>query len=136
MWNSGLGSAWFMICGCEGLTAVAKAMIIECVPGSVVGIATGYGLDGQGIESQWGARFFRTCPDRPWGPPSLQYKGYRVFPGGKEGRGVTMTPHPLLVPLVMEEYSYTSTPAMGRTTCTEPQCLYKGDLYLYLTSAL
>jgi len=20
---------------------------------------------------------------------------------------------------------------MGRTTCTEPQCLYKGDLYLY-----
>jgi len=22
---------------------------------------------------------------------------------------------------------------MGRTACTEPQCLYKGDLYLYLT---
>ena len=21
---------------------------------------------------------------------------------------------------------------MGRTVCTEPQCLYKGDLYLYL----
>ena len=21
---------------------------------------------------------------------------------------------------------------MGRTDCTEPQCLYKGDLYLYL----
>jgi hypothetical protein len=26
---------------------------------------------------------FRTCPDRPWGPPSLLYNGYRVFPGGK-----------------------------------------------------
>jgi hypothetical protein len=26
-------------------------------PGSVVGIATGYGLDGPGIESRWGARF-------------------------------------------------------------------------------
>jgi hypothetical protein len=25
--------------------------------GSVVGIATGYGLDGQGIESRWGVRF-------------------------------------------------------------------------------
>jgi hypothetical protein len=25
---------------------------------------------------------------------------------------------------------------MGRTACTEPQCLYKGDLYLYLTVAL
>jgi len=22
-------------------------------------------------------------PDRPWGPTSLLYNGYRVFPGGK-----------------------------------------------------
>jgi hypothetical protein len=50
-------------------------------PGSSVGIATGYGLDGPGIES--GAEIFRTRPDRPWGPPSLLYIGYRVFPGGK-----------------------------------------------------
>ena len=28
-----------------------------CVPGSVVGIATGYGLDGPGIESRWGRDF-------------------------------------------------------------------------------
>ena len=27
-------------------------------PGSSVDIVTGYGLDGQGIESQWEARFF------------------------------------------------------------------------------
>ena len=26
---------------------------------------------------------FHTHPDRPWGPPSLLYNGYRVFPGGK-----------------------------------------------------
>ena len=26
---------------------------------------------------------FRTSPDRAWGPPSLLYNGYRVFPGGK-----------------------------------------------------
>ena len=44
---------------------------------------------------------------------------------------VRMTPHSLLVPLVMKEYSYTSTPPMGGTACTEPQCLYKGALYLY-----
>ena len=50
-------------------------------PGSVVGIAIGYGLEGPGIET------FRTCPDRPWGPPSLLYNGYRVFPGGKERLG-------------------------------------------------
>jgi hypothetical protein len=29
-----------------------------CGPGSVVGIATGYGLDGPGIESRWGTRFY------------------------------------------------------------------------------
>ena len=31
-------------------------------------------------------------------------------------------------------FTYTSTPAMARTACTEPQCLYKGALYLYLYS--
>jgi len=51
-------------------------------PASVVGIATAYGLDGPGIESRWG-EIFRTSPDRPWGPPSLLYNVYRVFPGGK-----------------------------------------------------
>ena len=30
---------------------------------------------------------FRTSPDRPWGPHSLLYNGYRVFPGGKERPG-------------------------------------------------
>ena len=34
-----------------------------------------------------------TCPDRPWGQPSLPYSGYWVFPGGKEaGRGVDHPP--------------------------------------------
>ena len=45
-----------------------------------------------------GGEIFHTCPDRPWGPPSLLYNGYRVFPGVKSGRGVKLTPHPLLVP--------------------------------------
>jgi len=39
-------------------------------PGSSVSIATAYGLGRPGIESRWG-EIFRTCPDRPWGPPSL-----------------------------------------------------------------
>jgi len=30
-----------------------------------------------------GGEIFRTCPDRPWGPPSLLYNGYRNFPRGK-----------------------------------------------------
>jgi len=28
------------------------------------------------------SEIFRTCGDRAWGPPSLLYNGYRVFPGG------------------------------------------------------
>jgi len=89
------------------------------------------------------------------------------FPAVNSGRGVTLAPHPLLVPwsrksraiallllwatrhvqslssctvqlyiyspygpysmyraLVPVLYSYTSTRPMGRTACTEPQCLY------------
>jgi hypothetical protein len=55
-------------------------------PGSVVDIATSYGLDGPGIESRW-CETFRTYSDRPWGPPSLLYNGYPVFPGGEERPG-------------------------------------------------
>ena len=29
-----------------------------------------------------GDEIFSTCPDRPWGPSSLLYNGYRDFPGG------------------------------------------------------
>jgi hypothetical protein len=53
-----------------------------CGPGISVGKAIDYGLDGPGIESRWG-EIFRACSDQPWGPPSLLYNGYRLFPGGK-----------------------------------------------------
>ena len=51
-------------------------------PGSSVGIATELRAGRSGIESRWG-RDFPPRPDRSWGPPSLLYNGYRVFPGGK-----------------------------------------------------
>jgi len=43
-----------------------------------------------------GSEIFHTCPDWPWGPPSLLYNGYRIFPGGKERPG--RDADPLLVP--------------------------------------
>jgi hypothetical protein len=52
-----------------------------CGSGSVVGIATGYGLDGPGIECRWRRDFPHL---RSLGPPSLLCNGYWVFPGGKE----------------------------------------------------
>jgi hypothetical protein len=38
---------------------------------------------------------FRTCPDPSWGPPSLLYNGYRVFPWGKEWPVRDADPSPL-----------------------------------------
>jgi hypothetical protein len=63
----------------------------RCRPGSSVGLATGYGLDGSG-SNPGGGEIFRLHPDRPWGPPSLLYNGYRVFPGGKVA-GAWCWPH-------------------------------------------
>ena len=38
----------------EGPGSISAGVIgIFCGPGGVVGIATGYGLDGPGIESRW-----------------------------------------------------------------------------------
>jgi len=69
-------------------------------PGSVVGIATGYELDGPGIGSRWGTRFFAPVQTQTQ-PPVQWVPGFS--PGVKSSRGVTLTPHPLLVPLVMKQ---------------------------------
>jgi len=78
-------------------------LILMCGPGSSVGIATGYGLDGPGKESRWGARFSAPVQTGPGAHPTSCTMGTVYFPGVKSGRGVTLTPHPLLVPLVMKE---------------------------------
>ena len=61
-------------------------------------VATGYGLNGPGIESWWGRNFPHLS--RPaLGPSQPSYTmGTGSFPGVKSGRGVTLTPHFLLVP--------------------------------------
>jgi hypothetical protein len=67
-------------------------------PGSSVGIATGYGLDGPGIESRWGARFSAPVQTGPGAHPASCTMATGSFPGVERGQGVTLTPHPLLVP--------------------------------------
>ena len=66
-------------------------------PGSSVGIATGYGLDGPGIESRWEARLSAPVQTRPVAHPVCCIVGTGSFPGVKSGRGVRLIPHPLLV---------------------------------------
>ena len=72
------------------LTSFSLCIFVTCGPGSVVGIATAYGLDGPGIESRWG----ETGPEAH---PASCTMGTGSFPGVTCDRGVTLTPHPLLV---------------------------------------
>ena len=48
-----------------------------------VGIATTLRAGRSGDRIPVGGEILIISPDRPWGPPSLLYSGYRVFPGGK-----------------------------------------------------
>jgi hypothetical protein len=70
---------------------------VPCGPGSSVGIATGYGLDGPRIESGWRRDFSHTSRTalRPTQPPVQWVPGLSQ---GWCGRGVRLTTHPLLVP--------------------------------------
>jgi len=73
-----------------------------CGPGSVDGIATGYGLDGPGIESRWGWDFphlFR----QTLGPTQPPVQWYRVIPGGKERPGSDAGPSPPSSAVVKKE---------------------------------
>jgi hypothetical protein len=68
-------------------------------PGSSVGITTGYGLDGPGIESRWGRNFPHLS--RPaLGPMQPLYNGYRVFPGGIKRPGRDTDPSPPSIAMV------------------------------------
>ena len=105
-----------------------------------------------------GVRYSAPVQTAPWANTASCTMGTGSFQGVKSGRGVTLTPHPLLVPwsrksgaipllplravrpvqslsactTVHFTFTYTSTPPIGRTACTEPQCLYNGALYHYL----
>jgi hypothetical protein len=86
---------------------------------------TRYGLD-RWASKAGGGEFFRTCPDRPWCPPSLLYSGYNVsFPGVKRpGHGVYHPPPPSAK--IKERYTYTSTLPLSL------HGLFYGEHHIYL----
>ena len=96
--------------------------------GNSVHVTTDYGLDGPG-SNPGEDEIFRPSRLSLGAHPASCTMGTGSFLGVKCGRGVTLTPHPFCA-MVKKEYSYTSTSPMVRTACTEPQCLYKGVLYL------
>jgi len=60
---------------------------------------------------------FHTRPDRPWGPPSLLYNVYWVFPGVKGSRGVMPTTHPYLVPRSWKSRAIPLLPLWALVAC-------------------
>ena len=120
-------------------------------PGSLVDIATGYGLDGPGIELRWRRRRDFPHLSRPaLGPAHPPVQSVPGLSRGKERPGRDADPSSLLVPRSRKSRAIpllslwavrpvqsisacttvhiTSTPTMGRTACTDPQCLYNGAL--------
>ena len=77
---------------------ISVLYIVYCGPGSSVGIATGYGLNGPGIESRRGAGFSAPVQTGRGAHPASCTMGTESFPGVKSGQGVTLTLHSLLVP--------------------------------------
>jgi hypothetical protein len=65
--------------GCKILLNVGTYQCVE--RDSSVGIATGYGLDGPGIESRWGARFFAHVQTGPGAHPASCTMGTESFRG-------------------------------------------------------
>ena len=99
--------------------------------GSSVGIATGYGLDGPGLESRLGAKYSAPVQTGPGSHPASCTMGTGSFPGVKSGWGVTLTPH-LLVPWSRKSRAITLLPLWAvRPVQSLSACTYKGALYLF-----
>jgi len=73
---------------------------------------TCYELDSRGLNPT-GSEIFCTCLDHPWGPPSLLYNGYWLFPGGKAAGAWRWPPTLHLVPRLRKGYGYISTCTLG-----------------------
>ena len=110
-----------------GFNYKLRYLYVSIAAGAVVNLVVAIALGGLGQLSWYSdslpserpgdqipvGAIFRTRPDRPWGPPSLLYNGYRVsFSRVKRpGCGVVHPPH--LVPRLKKECSYTSTRPLG-----------------------
>ena len=93
---------------CDGYKTLFQAgqwirihYFIFCGPGSIVDIATDYGLDGPGIESRWKRDFQHLSRPAP-GPTQPPVQWVPGFSGGKERPGLDAEPSPPSSVVVMK----------------------------------
>ena len=73
--------------------------LCESGPGGSVGIATELpGWTVRGSNPGWGEKFSAPAQTGPGAQPASCKMGAGSFQGVESGRGVTLTPHPILVP--------------------------------------
>ena len=75
------------------------SVLVVAIAQSVEPLATSWTVRGSNPSE---GEIFRTCPERPWGPPSFLYNVYRVFPGGKTA-GAWRLPPTHLAPSLKKE---------------------------------
>jgi hypothetical protein len=107
--------------------------MFSCAPGSVVGIANGYGLDGLGIDSQWGVGFPHLCTPAlgPTQPP-VQW-----VPGFSRGKIAAKAWRWILTPLQCQGhesiqlylYSLYGLSSLYRASVPVQQCTLTYSLY-------
>ena len=85
-------------CICLRVIVIGTVILYDGGPGSVVVIANAYGLDGPGDRIPVEARFSTPVLTGPEAHPASRTMGTGSFPGIRCGQGVTLTPHPFLVP--------------------------------------
>jgi len=90
----------YLLHGMNWTLNIIQINIGFCGPGSSVGIATGYGVDGPG-SNPGGDEIF--CLSRPALGPTLLHNGHWVFPGGKVQLGRATDFSPPSSATVMEE---------------------------------
>ena len=92
-------------------------------------LTTGWTVRG---SNAGGGRDFSHLSRPALGPTQPPVKWIPGLSRGKERPERAADPSPPSSAVVMKGQSYTSTPPMGCTACTEPRCLYKGAIQLLL----
>jgi hypothetical protein len=85
------------------MSQYVKLLVLSCGPGSVVGIATGYGLDGPGIKSRWGVKFSVPVQTGSGAHSATCRMGTGSFSGVKKRPGRDANPSPPSSIVVMKE---------------------------------